>query len=141
VRLVAHLATSAADADLCAKLLDVHPNGFAQRLCDGLTRLRYRSGHDRVLTVEPEAVYEVEVTMWDTAHRFLPGHRVRLELASSAHPKFAANTGTGGDECGAREAVIARNVLHHSAARPSRLVLTVLPATDRTRARQRGRGF
>ena len=46
VRLVAHVATSAADADFTAKLLDVHPNGFAQRLCDGLVRLRYRDGHD-----------------------------------------------------------------------------------------------
>jgi hypothetical protein len=36
--------------------------------------------------------------------------------------------GTGGDETEVREGVIARNVLHHSATRPSRLVLTVLPA-------------
>ena len=128
VRLVGHVATSAADTDVCAKLLDVHPNGFAQRLCDGLVRLRYRYGHDRALTVEPGAVYEVDVAMWDTAHRFLPGHRVRLELASSAHPKFAPNTGTGGDETEARHGVIARNVLYHSPARPSRLVLTVVPS-------------
>jgi putative CocE/NonD family hydrolase len=35
VRLVAHVSTSAAVADITAKLLDVHPSGFAQRLCDG----------------------------------------------------------------------------------------------------------
>jgi putative CocE/NonD family hydrolase len=108
-------------------LVDVHPNGFAQRLCDGLVRLRYRGGHDRALTVEPGAVYEVDVAMWDTAHRFLAGHRVRLDVASSAHPKFGVNLGTGGDETNARTGVIARNVLHHSANRPSRLVLTLLP--------------
>jgi putative CocE/NonD family hydrolase len=128
VRLVAHVATSAADTDLCAKLLDVHPDGFAQRLCDGLVRLRYRAGHGKALPVEPGVVYEVEVVMWDTAHRFLPGHRVRLEVASSAHPKFAVNLGTGGDEAEAREGVIANNLLHHSATRPSRLVLTVMPS-------------
>lgn len=127
VRLVAHVATSAADTDLTAKLLDLHPGGFAQRLCDGLVRLRYRDGHDRVQAVESGAVYEVEVAMWDTAHRFGPGHRIRLEVASSAHPKFAVNMGTGGDEAQATEGVVAHNTLHHDPVRPSRLVLTVLP--------------
>ena len=74
VRLIAHAATSADDADFTAMLLDVHPNGFAQRLCDGLVRLRYRDGHDRASSVAPGAVYEVEVVMWDTCQRFLAGH-------------------------------------------------------------------
>jgi putative CocE/NonD family hydrolase len=129
VRLVAHMATSAADADLYARLVDLHPGGFAQRLCDGIGRLRYRAGHGQPLGVEPGRVYELEVPMWDTCHRFLPGHRVRLDLASSAHPAFAVNLGTGRDETTATEGVVARNVLYHTAARPSRLVLTVLPAS------------
>ncbi len=105
----------------------MHPNGFAQRLCDGLVRLRYRDGHERAAPVEPGAVYEVVVEMWDTAQRFQPGHRIRVEIASSAHPKFAVNLGTGGDETVATEGVIAHNVLYHDADRPSRLVLTVVP--------------
>jgi len=129
VRLIAHVSTSAADADIAAKLLDVHPNGFAQRLCDGLVRLRYRDGPERALPVEPGSVYEVEIPMWDTSQRFLPGHRIRVEIAGSAHPKFAANLGTGGDDTTATEGVIARNVLHHDSDRPSRLVLTVMPAS------------
>ena len=129
VRLVAHVSTSAADADITAKLLDVHPNGFAQRLCDGMVRLRYRDGHDRALSVEPGIVYEVEVPMWDTSQRFLPGHRIRVEIAGSAHPKFAVNLGTGGDDTTVTEGVMARNVLHHDLDRPTRLVLTVLPTS------------
>ncbi len=127
VQLVAHLATSARDTDLAAKLLDVHPGGFVQRLCDGLVRLRYRGGHERALPVEPDRIYELRVTMWDTCHRFLPGHRIRLEVSSSAHPKFAVNSGSGGDEALAVDGVVARNVLHHSPELPSRLVMTVLP--------------
>ncbi len=126
VRLVAFVSTSAADTDLTAKLVDLHPNGFAQRLCDGLLRLRYRGGHERVKPVEPDTVYEVEVVMWDTAQRFLAGHCIRLEVASSAHPKFAVNLGTGGDESEATNAVVAHNRLYHDVARPSRLLLTVL---------------
>ncbi len=126
VRLIAHVATSAADTDITAKLLDVHPNGFAQRLCDGLVRLRYREGHDRARTVEPGAVYEIQVAMWDTAQRFLSGHRLRLEVAASAHPKFAVNLGTAGDQSQETEGVVARNTLFHDAGRPSRLVLTTV---------------
>jgi uncharacterized protein len=127
VRAVLFVSTSAADTDVTARLIDLHPNGFAQRLCDGLVRLRYRAGHDRAQPVEPDTVYEVEVVMWDTAQRFLPGHRIRLAIASSAHPKFAINLGTGDDESTATTAVIAHNRLYHDAARPSRLLLSVLP--------------
>jgi putative CocE/NonD family hydrolase len=128
VRLIAYVSTSAADTDVCAKLLDVHPNGFAQRLCDGLLRLRYRDGHDRVADVKPGTVYEVEVVMWDTAQRFLPGHRIRLEVASSAHPKFAVNLGIAADQTDSTEGVLAENVLYHDANRPSRLILPILPS-------------
>ena len=126
VRLVAFVSTRAADTDLTAKLVDLHPNGFAQRLCDGLLRLRYRGGHERAEPGEPDTVYEVEVVMWDTAQRFLAGHCIRLEVASSAHPKFAVNLGTGGDESVVTNGIVAHNRLYHDAARPSRLLLTVL---------------
>lgn len=127
VRAVLFVSTSAADTDVTARLIDLHPNGFAQRLCDGVVRLRYRAGHDRAQPVEPDTVYEIEVVMWDTAQRFLPGHRIRLAVASSAHPKFAVNLGTGDDESTATTAVVAHNRLCHDAARPSRLLLNVRP--------------
>jgi uncharacterized protein len=137
VRLLTFVSTSAADTDVTARLVDVHPNGFAQRLCDGLVRLRYRAGHERAQPVEPDSVYEVEVVMWDTAQRFLPGHCIRLDVASSAHPKFAVNLGTGGDASTATSAIVAHNRLYHDDARPSRLLLTVLGAAPpRSEARR-----
>ncbi|HTX07269.1 MAG TPA: CocE/NonD family hydrolase [Solirubrobacteraceae bacterium] len=126
VRLVVFVSTSAQDTDVTARLIDLHPNGFAQRLCDGLVRLRYREGHERARVVEPHIVYEVEVVMWDTAQRVLPGHRIRVDVASSAHPKFAINLGTGGDQSEAKKAVVANNRLYHDALRPSRLLLTIV---------------
>jgi hypothetical protein len=126
VRLVVHVATDAVDSDVCAKLIDVHPNGFAQRLCDGIVRLSRREGPLRPVEVGPGEVYEVEVAMWDTAQRFGAGHRIRLEVASSAHPKYAVNLGTGGDQTIQRDGVIARNRLFHDLARPSRLLLSAV---------------
>jgi len=129
VRLVAHVATSAADADVMAMLLDVHPNGFAQRLCDGMVRLRYRGGFDRVDLITPGEVYEVDVVMWDTCIRLEPGHRIRLQIASSAFPKVDVNLGTGGDMVTETAGVVAHNQIWHTAERPSRLLLRTRPVT------------
>ncbi|HEX3753172.1 MAG TPA: CocE/NonD family hydrolase, partial [Streptosporangiaceae bacterium] len=123
VTLVAHVATSAADTDITAKLIDVHPNGFAQRLCDGLVRLRYRNGMSRAEPVTPGEVYEVRVVMWDTCVRLEAGHRVRVEVASSAFPKYDVNLGTGGDMFSETEGMQATNRIWHTADRPSRLIV------------------
>ena len=123
VTLVAHVATSAADTDIMAKLVDVHPNGFAQRLCDGMVRLRYRNGFDRAEPVTPGEVYEVRIVMWDTCVRLDAGHRIRVEVASSALPKFDVNLGTGGDMITETEGVQATNRIWHDASRPSRLII------------------
>jgi putative CocE/NonD family hydrolase len=125
VRLVAHVATSAADADICAMLVDVHPNGFAQRLCDGVVRLSRRNGVRTPAAVVADQIYEIEVVMWDTAQRFLPGHRIGLQVAASAHPKYAVNLGTAGDQTTQIDGVIAHNRLFHDRERPSRLLLSV----------------
>jgi len=124
VRLVAYVATSAADTDICAMLLDVHPNGFAQRLCDGIVRLSRRGDPGRRDEVVPGEVHEVQIAMWDTAQRFLPGHRIGLQVASSAQPKYAVNLGTEGDQTTQVAGVTARNQLFHDRQRPSRLLLT-----------------
>ncbi len=123
VQVVAHVATSAADADVMAKLVDVHPGGFAQRLCDGMARLRYRDGFHRAEPVTPGEVYEVTIPMWDTCVRLPAGHRVRVEIASSAFPKFDVNLGTGGDMVTETAGVRAVNRLWHTPARPSRLLV------------------
>ncbi len=123
VKVIAYVATSAADTDITAKLLDVHPNGFAQRLCDGLVRLRYRTGFTEPQPVTPGEVYQVQIVMWDTCVRLPAGHRLRVEIASSAFPKYDVNLGTGGDMITETEGVVAHNRLWHTPSRPSRLTI------------------
>ncbi len=123
VKLVAHVSTSAADTDITAKLVDLHPGGFAQRLCDGVVRLRYRGGFTEPQPVTPGEVYEVTVVMWDTCVRLAAGHRLRVEVASSALPKYDVNLGTGGDMVTETDGVVAHNRIWHTPARPSRLMV------------------
>lgn len=128
VRLRLFASSSALDTDFTARLLDVHPDGFAQRLCDSLVRARFRDGYrkpERLLT--PGAVTEFEIDMWSISQVFLPGHRIRLEISSSAFPKFDRNLNTGGPIATETEMVVAQNTVWHEAEHPSQLVLPVIP--------------
>jgi uncharacterized protein len=129
VRLELFASSSAVDTDFTAKLLDVHPNGFSQRLCDSMVRARFRHGY-----LEPEArlvpgeVTAFTIDMWSTSHVFKPGHRIRLEVSSSAFPKYDRNLNTGADIATATESVRAVNSVWHTSVHPSHLVLPEIRA-------------
>jgi hypothetical protein len=93
-----------------------------------MVRLRYRNGFSRAELITPDEVYEVTVVMWDTCIQLPAGHRLRLQIASSAFPKVDVNLGTGGDMITETKGVMAGNQIWHTAARPSRLLLHTRPA-------------
>ena len=127
VQLVLHATSSAPDTDFTGKLLDVHPTGFAQRLCDGIVRARFRDGFDEERLLEPGQEVEYAIDLWHTAHVFRPGHRLRVEVASSAFPKYDRNLNTGEPLATSTRMATAAQVVHHDAARPSHLLCPVLP--------------
>ena len=95
IRAQLYAASSAKDTDFMAKLIDVWPNGFAERLIDGMVRARFRDGMDKPSLIEPEKGYAYSIDMWNTCQMFLKGHSIRLEIASSAFPKYDRNLNTG----------------------------------------------
>ena len=127
VRLRLHASSSAVDTDFTAKLVDVHPSGFCQRLCDGIVRARYREGVDHAVFMTPGEIHELDVDMWNTSQVVLPGHRLRLEVSSSAFPKYDRNLNTGEDIGTGTRMVAAENSVWHDAAHGSRLILPVIP--------------
>jgi uncharacterized protein len=126
VRLELWAASSAVDTDFTAKLVDVAPDGFAANLADGIVRARHReSTRTRSAPLEPGAPTLFQIDLWDLAHTFRPGHRIRVEISSSNFPRFDRNMNTG-HELGvdaAGDAVAAAQHVHHDAAHPSALVL------------------
>ena len=129
VRLKLFASSSAVDTDFTAKLVDVHPNGFCQRLCDSAMRARYRNGHEKAEFMDPGIVYEFDIDMWNTSQVFQPGHRIRLEVSSSAFPKYDRSLNTDDDIATATRMVTAENRVWHDAEHPSRLILPVIPAS------------
>ncbi len=120
------VSSSVEDTEFCAKLCDVHPNGLSRQLNDGNVRLALRNSLEKQEPVPPGEVVKVKVDMWATGIRVFRGHRLRLEVASSAVPKFAAHTNTLDPPGSAGKAVVAQNRVYHDRKRPSRLILPVV---------------
>ena len=128
VRFEGWVATSAADADVSAVLVDVHPDGRRMLVADGYVRLRHRHGLDHHNPVTPRDPVHVVVDLWDVAWTFAEGHRIGLHLASASFPRFDVNLGTGrppGDGTLA-DAVVAEQIVFHDTDRPSAIVLPIL---------------
>jgi putative CocE/NonD family hydrolase len=121
----AHLsaASSATDTDFMVKLLDVHADGFAQRLTDGMVRGRYRNGGDKSSLLTPGEIYEYDIDLWNSCQEFDKGHRVRLEVASSAFPKYDRNQNTGEPLGKSANLKVAEQTIYHDAVHPSYVVL------------------
>lgn len=124
----AHLSasSSAVDTDFTVKLLDVWPAGFAQRLTDGLVRARYRDGGDKSSLIEPGKIYGFDVDVWNTCQEFGKGHRIRVELSSSAFPKYDRNQNTGEALGKTANTKIAQQTIYHDAAHPSYVTLPMV---------------
>jgi uncharacterized protein len=129
IRLELYAASSSVDTDFMAKLVDVHPSGFVQRLCDGMVRTRFRNGMMRPALIEPGKIYKYEIDLWNTAQVFGKGHCIGLEVASSAFPKYDRNLNTGQDLATGAQMVVAEQTVYHDAAHPSTLVLPIIPRT------------
>ncbi len=127
VSLDLYVSSSAVDTDFTGMLVDVWPNGFAQNLTSGILRLRYRNSQEKPELANPGETYHITVDLWSTSNVFLAGHKLRLEVSSSNFPRFDRNLNTGEEQARATRMVKATNVIYHDKARPSALVVPIVP--------------
>ena len=92
----------------------------------GVIRARYRLGRDREVLVEPGTPLRYEIELFDLGHTFLAGHRVRIEVSSSASPFVNPNQNTGNPVATDTEWRIAQQTVYHDRERASHLRLPVL---------------
>jgi putative CocE/NonD family hydrolase len=115
-----HVRSSLGYTDFFARLCDVAPGGRSTNLCDGLVRL-----WPGRLPLDPGGVCRVDVALGATACCFRKGHRLRLQVSSGAHPRFARNLGGGEPLATATTMKVARQEVFHDPEHPSALVLPV----------------
>lgn len=121
VRLVLFVRSSRAHTDLFARLCDVTPDGRSLNVCDGLVRIAPGTGEP-----QPDGSLRVELELWPTAYSFGRGHRLRLQVASGAHPRWSRNLGTGEPLATGVAMVAAEQTVFHDADHPSCLTLPLV---------------
>lgn len=109
VRVTLHARADPPNFDLFARVCDVDAEGVSRNVCDALVRV----GEPGAVTFE----------LWPAAHRFAAGHRIRLQVSSGAHPRYARNPGTGEDPVRATGVRPVDVEILHGAGHPSVLVL------------------
>jgi uncharacterized protein len=113
--------------DVFVRLCDVYPDGRSMNVCDGLLRIRPGVGETR-----PDGSLRITVEMWPVAHRFAAGNRLRVQVSSGAHPRYARNPGTG-EPLGTASALLpADQTVYHDPDHPSAIILPVLTDRDAT---------
>jgi len=129
-------ATSAKDTDWMMRLVDVHPDGYAALLAEGVLRARCRDPKQagaynpyQLSEIVPDKIYEYTLDFWRvTGNLFEPGHRIRIEISSSFFPYYLRNLNTGTDNIGLEtNSMIARQRIYHTREFPSSVVLPIIP--------------
>jgi putative CocE/NonD family hydrolase len=126
--LILYAESTAVDTDFTAKLVDVHPDGKAMSLTDGVLRARYRDSLEKAKLLQPGKAFRMAIDIGVTSNVFRRGHRIRLEVSSSNFPRFDRNPNTGGPIADEKRLLKATQTIYHDRAHPSYLVLPVIPA-------------
>ena len=87
-------------------------------------------GWRRPSLIEPGEIYQYTIDCWHTAQVFRAGHRIGLEIASSAFPKFDRNLNTGAPLGQTSEMAVAEQVIYHDAEHPSAVILPIIPVVS-----------
>ncbi len=120
------------DTDFAVRLCDVYPDNRSMILRDNIFRMRFREGFTIADTVfmEDEVIYEIEIELANTAHTFLPGHRIRLDVSSSNYPRFNNNINDGGDMYVSGDTLVAKNNVYLEQSHASYVEFQVGNATQ-----------
>jgi len=104
--------------DFFVRLCEVDPSGRSVNVCDALRRLS--PGQPGA---EADGTIRVRIELWPAAHRFRKGNRLRVQISSGAHPRYARNLGTAQSLVSAASSVTARQHVFHDPEHPSAIIL------------------
>lgn len=119
-----YVSSDREDTDFAVRLTDVYPDGRSILVADGIWRMRYRNSLEEEELMRPGQIYMVTVPLNSTGQTFLKGHRIRLVVSSSNHPRFAVNSNSTARLRIFRRNLVAQNTIYHDTEHPSRLVLS-----------------
>jgi uncharacterized protein len=107
--------------DFFVRLCDVESSGRSLNVCDGNFRIEPGRGE-----LQPDGSLRITVAMSATAYRFLANHRIRVQVSSGAHPRFARNLGVPEPQVMSTTYQLADQTVYHDAIHPSAVVLPLV---------------
>ena len=125
-QVVLYASTDAVDTDWLVRLTDVDEEGNSIRLVDRLICTRYRESFEKPKPLTPQEVVRYEIRLPHVANAFQKGHRIRLQVCSSASQLYFPNPNTGNLFFEDTEFRIAEQRVYHGKDTASRLILPVI---------------
>jgi putative CocE/NonD family hydrolase len=136
-----YAASDGRDTDFTAKIIDVYPDGRAVKLgstASGVIRAAYRNGPQRLDLLTPNKVELYKISLFDLAHVFLPGHKLRIEISSSCYPFIQPNPNTGNPIATDTEWRLAEQTIYHDRSRASFVSLPTIPNREASQLKPGG---
>jgi len=113
-----YVTSSAASTDFFVRLCDVTADNRSLNVTDGFIRLTWSAK-------EMGQCHKVTIRLWPTAYEFAPGNRLRIQIASGAHPRWNRNLGVASPTFTETSIYSAEQQIHHDHHSPSKLLLPV----------------
>lgn len=104
--------------DVFVRLCDVDTKGRSVNVSDGVVRICPKTQQP-----DEEGVYRITLTLSPMGHVFQKGHRLRVQIAGGAHPRFVRNFGTDEPLPHATSFVPTHRKIFHDPERPSHIIL------------------
>lgn len=120
VKVELYYRSSAFQTDFFARLCDVDALGRSCNVTDGVVRVHI--GKEESWGDQPK---RVELIFSTVAYKFNRGTRIRLQLSSGAHPRYARNGGADDDLAESTETLPADQEVFHDSVNASALHLLV----------------
>ena len=80
------IASDKPQANLIARLCDVHPDGASTRVTWGVLNLTHHASHAEPAPLVPGKPYRIRLQLCDIGWAFRPGHRIRIALSTAYFP-------------------------------------------------------
>lgn len=99
------IASTSTDADFFVKLIDIYPpdekddaekpgvimGNYHQMVRSEIMPARFRNSFEKPIALTPNQTQEVKFKLQDVLHTFKKGHRIQIQVQSTAYPLFAIN--------------------------------------------------
>jgi len=121
-------STTGSDADFIVKVIDVLPDGTQQLVRAEVLRGKFRNSFEKPEAFVPNQITPVKLELNSTAHTFLKGHKVMVQIQSSWFPLVDLNPQIFTNIPTAKASDFQKATIHiyHDAQHPSKIEVGVL---------------